>query len=68
MIVFWSHRWDAVNNLVYIRKDLIVINSYLRFSRWLSVKKDYIYSHHKQQVICGEFLQQTLSNLDGRVW
>ena len=28
MIVFWSHRWDAVNNLIYLHKDLIVINSY----------------------------------------
>ena len=34
MIVSWSHRWNAVNNLVYFRKDLIVINSYLLFSRW----------------------------------
>ena len=30
----WSHRWDAVNNLVYFRKDLIVINSYPLVSRW----------------------------------
>ena len=30
----WSHRWNIVNNLVYFRKDLIVINSYLLFSRW----------------------------------
>ena len=29
LIVSWSHRWNAVNNLVYFRKDLIVINSYL---------------------------------------
>ena len=34
LIVSWSHRWNAVNNLVYLRKDLIVINSYLLFSRW----------------------------------
>ena len=34
VIVFWSHRWDAVNNLVYFRKDLIVINSYPLVSRW----------------------------------
>ena len=49
VIVFWSHRWDAVNNLVYFRKDLIVNNSYLLFSRWLYVYKDYLYSLHKQQ-------------------
>ena len=30
----WSHRWNTANNLVYFRKDLIVINSYLLFSRW----------------------------------
>ena len=35
MIVSWSHRWKAVNNLVYFRKDLIVINSYLLFSEAL---------------------------------
>ena len=29
LIVFWSHCWNAVNNLAYFRKDLIVINSYL---------------------------------------
>ena len=34
VIVFWSHRWDAVNNLVYFRKDLIVMNSYPLVSRW----------------------------------
>ena len=32
MIVFWSHRWDAVNNSVYLRKDMIVINSIFVFS------------------------------------
>ena len=31
---FLVHRWDAVNNLVYFRKDLIVINSYPLVSRW----------------------------------
>ena len=35
MIVSWSHRWSAVNNLVYFRKDVIVIHSYLLFSEAL---------------------------------
>ena len=34
LTVFWSHCWNAVINLVYFRKDLIVINAYLLFSRW----------------------------------
>ena len=34
LIVSWSLRWNAVNNLAYFRKDLIVTNSYLIFSRW----------------------------------
>ena len=34
LIVSWSHRWNAVNYLVYFRKDLIVTNSYLVGILW----------------------------------
>ena len=34
LIVSWLHHWNAVNNLIYFCKVLLVINSYLLFSRW----------------------------------
>ena len=42
LIVSWSHRWNAVNNLVYFRKDMIVTNSYLEaYCGYLFIKTNF---------------------------